>query len=321
MNVIGKLALSVVAVTSLISGGTAFAQVKQLEIIAPAGPGSGWDQASRAVEEALKAEGLVNRVKVSNIAGAGGTVGLSQFLSSKQGQGDTVLTCGFTLISSPIVNKSPVSLADVVPIARLAGEYEVVVVGASSNFKTFGDVVAQFKANPGSVSWGGGGVGGTDHVTAALIAKAVGMDPKQVNFIGYDGGGELNAALLGGHVSLGIAGWQEFAQYVENGSMRVLGVAAPERLPGIDAPTLKEQDVAVVQANWRGVVAPKGISDKDREALRELFEKMVQGEKWTATLKQRGWTDLHSTPEEFAAFIAQQTTEVSAILAELGMAK
>jgi putative tricarboxylic transport membrane protein len=314
------------ALTTVAAAGLAFtfgvpavAQVRQLEIIAPSGPGSGWDQASRAIEDTLKAADLSNRVKVTNINGAGGTVGLSQFISSKKGRGDTVLTCGFTLVSSPIVNKSPVTLNDTVPVTRLAGEYEVVVVESSSDIKSFKDVVDRFKKDAGSIQWGGGGVGGTDHVLAALVAKNIGADPKAVNFIPHNGGGELTAALLGKHVTLGIAGWQEFAQHVKSGAMRVIGVAAPERVSGIDAPTLKEQGVDVVLANWRGVVAPPGISEKDLSLLEQTFEKLVQSNRWKDIVKERGWIDLHLGAADFKTFITEQTKEVGAVLRDLGM--
>lgn len=179
----------------------------------------------------------------------------------------------------------------------------------------------RFKANPGSVTWSGGLVGGTDQVLAGLIAKKIGSDPKTVNFIPNNSGGELVAAVLGKHVTLGIAGWQEFAQYVKNGSMRVIGVAAPERVAGIDAPTLREQGVDVVLSNWRGVVAPAGLSEAQIATLKATFETLAKSDEWKEILAKRGWIDLYAGPEEFKRFISEQTEDVGGILKTLGLAK
>jgi putative tricarboxylic transport membrane protein len=295
------------------------AAVKGLEIIAPANPGGGWDQTARAMQAALQADGLAPGAQVVNIGGAGGTIGLAQFVTSKKKKGDAVLVGGLVMAGAILTNKSPVSLADVTPLARLTGEYELVVVPADSPIKNVPDLVAKLKADPGSVSWGGGSAGGTDHILAGLIAKAAGVDPTKVNYIAHSGGGEALSAILGGHVTAGISGYEEFAPQIAAGKLRGLAISSDERLPGIDVPTLKEQGVDVSLVNWRGVFAPPQIRDKDKAALSEAIGKMVESPAWQDTMKQRGWLNLYQPADEFAAFLAEDQAKVETTLKAIGL--
>src|SRR5688572_29957448 len=174
-------------------------QMDQLTIMAPAAPGGGWDGTARVMQEVLQAAGIVKSVTVENVAGAGGTVGIAQF-AKKKGDGNSLMVSGLVMVGAILSNKSPVTLADVTPIARLTSEWEAIAVPVDSDIKTLDDLIAKLKADPGSVSWGGGSAGGTDHIAAALFAKAVGVDPAKVNYIAHSGGGEAMASILGGHV-------------------------------------------------------------------------------------------------------------------------
>ncbi|HEX8374255.1 MAG TPA: tripartite tricarboxylate transporter substrate-binding protein, partial [Geminicoccaceae bacterium] len=216
--------LSAVAGLALLltAAGPASAQVKGLDIIAPANPGGGWDQTARAMQQALEAEKIASGVQVQNIGGAGGTIGLAQFVSSKRRKGDAVLVGGLVMVGAILTNQAPVSLDDVTPLARLTGEYEAIVVPTESPIKSMADLVAKLKENPGSVSWGGGSTGGTDHILAGLIAKASGADPTKVNYIAHSGGGEALASILGGHVTAGVSGVEEFLPQVQAGKLRAL---------------------------------------------------------------------------------------------------
>jgi putative tricarboxylic transport membrane protein len=295
------------------------AQMDGLEIIAPANPGGGWDQTARAMQAALQESGIATGVQVSNIAGAGGTIGLAQFVTGKKRKGDTILVGGLVMEGAILTNKAPVSFADVTPLARLTGEYEAIVVATSSPLQSMADLVAKLKEDPGSVSWGGGSTGGTDHILAGLIAKAAGVDPTKVNYIAHSGGGEALASIMGGHVTAGVSGWEEFASQVEAGELRALALSAEERLPGIDVPTLKEQGLDVALVNWRGVLAPPGIRDSDKEALAAALDQMVKSPAWQETLKTRGWLDMYQPAEEFAAFLEEDTVQTEAILKDIGL--
>jgi putative tricarboxylic transport membrane protein len=304
---------------SVVAAPPAIAQVEGLEIIVPAAPGGGWDQTGRAMQSALQEADLASGIQVVNIPGAGGTIGLAQFVSSKEGQGNALMTGGLVMLGAILTNQSPVTLDQVTPIARLTGEYEAIVVPASSDIQTLDDLIAKFKEDPQSVSWGGGSAGGTDHMLVGLIAKTVGVEPSGINYVPFAGGGEALASILGGHVTAGVSGYQEFAGQIETGDLRPLAISSAERLEGVDIPTLKEQGVDVELTNWRAVFAPPGISDADKQALGDAVGKMVDSEAWQTTLKDRSWLNLYLPPDEFAQFLQQDTEQVETVLKDIGL--
>ena len=291
----------------------------RLEMIVPGGPGSGQDQAARAFEEAMKAEKLISGAQIIHYAGGGGMIAVSQFLTSKAGNGNAVVTQGAGHLSFPLSNKTPVSLNDVIPLARLAGEYELLVVRSNSEYKTVEDLIAKYKANPSSITWGAGSTGSTDHIFYALISKAAGIDPKKLNYIPHANTGDIVAAVLGGHVAVGAGGYQDFAPQVQAGRMRVLAVGSPERLKGIDAPTLREKGLDVVYTNWRAVSAHPSLSVAQLDRLSALFEKMAKSKTWQKMLVDKGWTDLYLDRKGYAEFMKSEQQRVGAILEELGM--
>ncbi|MDP4503010.1 tripartite tricarboxylate transporter substrate binding protein [Nonomuraea sp. NBC_00507] len=289
-----------------------------LRIMAPASPGGGWDQTSRTAEQALKSAAPDRKVEVFNVPGAGGTIGLAQ-LAGEKGNGNLLMTMGLVMVGAIEQNKSKVTLAETTPIAKLTEEYEIIVVPAESPFKTVADLVAAWKADPSKVSISGGSAGGTDHIVAGLMAKAAGVDPKQVNYIANSGGGEALNQLLGNKVSAGISGVGEFAEHVKSGKLRALGVTSGERIEGLDAPTLKEGGLDVELANWRGFVAPGGLSDADKKTLTDLVTKMHDSQAWKDAVAKNGWIDSFQTGQQFADYLNSEQTRVKAIIAEMGL--
>jgi putative tricarboxylic transport membrane protein len=229
------------------------------------------------------------------------------------------MVMGLVMIGAIETNQSPVNLSQVTPIASLTSEWMAVVVPADSKFQTMADLVAAFKADPTSVSWAGGSVGGTDHILVGLIAKAAGIDPKGINYIAHAGGGEAKAALLSGAVSAGVSGLSEFRDQVEAGQLRLLGVSSAERLAGVDAPTLKESGVEVVLANWRAVVAPPDISAEDRAAIIAGLDKMHASAEWKAALEKNNWGDFYQSGDAFAAFIDDEIVRIRGVLRDIGL--
>jgi putative tricarboxylic transport membrane protein len=212
-----SLAVAAAAVTTQFGASHwAHAQsVGTLKMMIPANPGGGWDQTGRNLAAAMQAAKLVQSVQFENKGGAAGTPGLAQFVNSAKGDPNAVMIGGMVMVGGIILNKSPVDLTMVTPIARLTSEYEVIVVPAASPHKTLDDLVKAFKANPGAVSWGGGSAGGTDHILVGLIAKAVGADVAKINYVPFKGGGEAIAAIVGGHVTAGVSGVGEFAEQIK----------------------------------------------------------------------------------------------------------
>jgi putative tricarboxylic transport membrane protein len=311
-------AVLALATTVAAPGARAQTQFEQLRIVAPAAPGGGWDQTARAMQQALERTGLVTTPVVENIPGAAGTIGLARFIGAERGNGDTLLVSGLIMLGGIVTNGSPVTLADAVPIARLTGEYEALAVPLASPFATLDDLLAAFKSAPESISWAGGSVGGSDQILAGLIAAAVGVEPRRVNYIGFSGGGEALAAVLGGQVSVGINGLAEFAGQIDAGTLRVLAVSSGERLPGVAAPTLRERGVDVEFENWRSVVAAPGLTAAEHERLAAVVEAMVRSAEWRELLARFRWLDRYLAGDDFAAFTATEERRVRAILRELG---
>lgn len=290
-------------------------------IIAPANPGGGWDQTARTMQSVMQETGIANSVQVQNIPGAGGTIGLAQFATQKKGDPEALLVGGYVMVGAILTNKSPLGLEAVTPIARLTGEYEAVVVPVSSPLQTMADLVAQLKADPGSVSWAGGSAGGTDHIAAGLIAKAAGVDPTMINYIAYSGGGEALASILGAQVTAGISSLGEFASQVEAGTVRLLAISAPERIDGIDAPTLKETGLDVVLENWRMVAAAPGLSAEQKAAVTADIEKMVKSPEWQKQLADKGWADSYLSGAAFDEQLARDIAQTGTILQDIGLVK
>ena len=289
-----------------------------LQIIAPAAVGGGWDSTSRKAQAVLEKEKLVKGAEVVNVEGAGGTIGLSR-LAGMNGKGGTLMTMGLVMVGAIETNKSAATLADVTPIARLTSEQEAVVVPTDSPYQTLADLVADWKRDPGAVSIAGGSAGGTDQILAGLLAQAAGIDPKKVNYIAFSGGGEALASVLGGKVSAGISGVSEFTEQVAAGKLRALAVSGAERVEGFDAPTAKEAGLDVELENWRGFVAPKGLSDADKQALTDAVQKMHDSQAWKDEMAAKGWDDAYQPADEFAAYLTEEQTRIKGVLTELGL--
>ncbi len=290
-------------------------------IIAPANPGGGWDQTARTMQTVLQDEGISSSVQVQNVPGAGGTIGLAQFASQNAGNPNALIVGGYVMVGAILTNNSPVSLADVTPIARLTGEYEAIVVPAASEIENIDQLVEALKADPGAVSWAGGSAGGTDHIGAGLIAKAAGVDPTKINYIAFSGGGEALAAILGNQVTAGISSLGEFEAQIEAGTLRLLAVSSPERIEGVDAPTLIESGLDVNLQNWRMVAAGPDLSDEQKAAITADIETLVKSEGWQQQLADKGWTDTYLAGDAFDAQLAEDTAATEAILKDIGLVK
>ena len=313
-----RLLLTTALATAAAAATPAWAEIAGLEIIAPAGPGGGYDQLARATQQFLDAGKLASGVQVQNVPGAGGTIGLAQFVT-KGSRNPSLLVTGLGMIGAIAINKSPVTLDQVAPMARLTGEYQPLVVAADSPIKSLDDLLAQFKADPGSVSWGGFALGSPDHILCALIVKATGGDVAKMNYIVAGAGGEMLAQVMGGHLTVATGGLNEMAQQIEAGKLRALGISSPERLPGVDIPTFKEQGVDVELVNWRGLLAPAKMKAAEKDALDAALSEMVKSDGWQALLKERGWVDMYQPAEEFAGFLGPERIRIEGILKDVGL--
>jgi putative tricarboxylic transport membrane protein len=290
-----------------------------LKMMIPANPGGGWDTTGRALGRALTEAKAADSVQYENKGGAAGIIGLAQFVNASKGDPTAIIMMGAVMLGGIITGKPPVQLSQATPIGRLTSEYNVFVVPAASPLKTMKDVVAQLKKDPGSVKWGGGSRGSTEHIAACMLARNVGVDPKKVNYVAFRGGGEAVAAILGGNVTVGGSGYSEFAEHIESGKMRPIAVTSQKRLPGINIPTMKEQGYDVILGNWRGVYAAPGISAADKEALTNAVVAATKTKAWTEALGKNGWTPAVLTGKEFEDFVEYEFSSLRAIMYLSGM--
>ncbi|MEU4478369.1 tripartite tricarboxylate transporter substrate binding protein [Micromonospora sp. NPDC023966] len=295
--------------------------VSGLRIMVPNTPGGGYDTTARTAAKVMEDAKIATGVQVFNLPGAGGTVGLQRTVNEK-GNGKLAMQMGLGVVGASYTSKSAATLTQTTPLAKLIEEAGAIVVPKDSPYKTINDLVAAWKANPKGIAVGGGSSpGGPDHLLPMQLAKTVGIDPRQVNFVSYDGGGELLPAVLGGKVAFGASGFGEFLDQVEAGQIRVLAVTSEAPIEALkEVPTLKSAGIDLVFTNWRGIVAPPGISDADKKVWIDVLTKMHESEAWKAELTKRGWTDAFVTGDEFGTFLTEQDKAVADVLKQLGLA-
>ena len=311
------------SLAALAAGGalplSALAAGANVKMMIPANPGGGWDTTGRALGKALTDSGAASTVTYDNKGGAAGALGLAQFVNGSKGDPNAMMVMGAVMLGGLITGKPPVSLSQATPIARLSSEYNIFVVPPNSPFKTMKEVIDQLKKDPGSVKWGGGSRGSTEHIAAAMIAREVGVDPAKINYVAFRGGGEATAAILGGNVTVGGSGYSEFAEYIATGKMRPLAVTSDARLPGVNVPTLKEQGINVVIGNWRGVYGAPGITPAQQQALTEMILKALKSKSWLEASEKNSWTPAVLTGPAFAKFVDDDFAALRATMVKSGM--
>jgi putative tricarboxylic transport membrane protein len=290
-----------------------------IKMMIPANPGGGWDTTGRALGKALQESGVASSVQFENKGGAAGAIGLAQFVNASKGDANAMMTMGAVMLGGIITGKPPVTVTQATPLARLTSEYNVFVLPADSPLKTMKDVVEQMKKDPGSVKWGGGSRGSTEHIAAAMLAREVGVDAAKINYVPFRGGGEATAAILGGNVTVGGSGYSEFQQYIEAGKMRPIAVTSGVRLKGINVPTMKEQGYNVEIGNWRGIYGAPGITDAQRKALIEMIVKATKTKSWAESLEKNLWTPALLTGKDFEDFVDREFASLRATMVKAGM--
>ncbi|MFD2757429.1 Bug family tripartite tricarboxylate transporter substrate binding protein [Gulosibacter faecalis] len=290
----------------------------KITIMAPAAPGGGWDGFARTAQQTLRSDGIVANAQVVNVPGASGTIGLSQCVQMA-GRDDYLMVTGGVMVGGIAVSKPNETLEDVTPIARIADDYAAIVVPSDSDIQDLDDFIAAWQDDPTGFSFAGGSLGSIEHLTTAMLAGEVGIDPADVNYIAYSGGGDALSAMLSHTTTAGASGYNEVAPQIEAGQLRLIAISAPDPVEGVDAPTLVEAGYDVQMTNWRGFVAPPGITDEQKQELVDIVTEMRDSEEWTAALERNSWTDTYLVGDEFEQFIEQQQEEVNAIVEELGL--
>jgi putative tricarboxylic transport membrane protein len=290
-----------------------------LKMLIPANPGGGWDTTGRALGKAIVDAKAADAVQYTNKGGAGGIIGLAQFTTSTRRDPNAMMVMGAVMLGGIIMGEPPVRLQGCTPLARLTSEYNVFAVPAHSRFATMSEVMAQLKKDAGSIKWGGGSRGSTEHIAACLLARSAGVDPRKINYVAFRGGGEASAAVLADDVTVGGSGYGEFADSILAGKMRALGVTSASRLANVPVPTLKEQGWNVVIRNWRGVYGAPGISAGERARLADIVTRATRTRAWRQALEANYWAPELLTGPDFDAFVEQEFRDLRAVMRDSGM--
>jgi putative tricarboxylic transport membrane protein len=285
-----------------------------LTVIAPAAAGGGWDTVARSMQQAHRADGIVNNTQVVNIPGAGGTIALSN-LAGMTGTANTLLVGGTGLLAATIQYDSDITLDDVENLALIVEENSVIVVPGDSEFETLDDLLEAWKAAPGSVPVTGGG--SFDRLVVTQLGVAAGIAGTDINYINSDGGGEATQALLNGTAKAASGGYPDSVDMMEAGRLRALAIVAEEPVPGIDLPTTPELGYDVTLTNWRSMHAPAGVTDEEREQLIEILEETVASADWKESVSHYHWVENVKFGDELTDFLDSQAAEIAELYKEL----
>lgn len=298
------------------------AAIDAVQVIAPADPGGGWDQTARALAQSLTDAKLVKSAPVTNIGGAGGTVGLASLKT--ESDPNTLMVTGSVMVGAVETNQSEVRIEDMTAVAKLTEEPLIVVVPPDSEYDSIGDFIDAWTEAGADMAITGGSAGGIDHILAGMLLTDAGVDaaevPDTLNYIANSGGGEALTMLLGGQVDAGISGVGEFAEQIKAGKLKALAVSSAEPaelLP--DVPTLSDEGIDITVTNWRGLLAPGGLDDDQVAALQDLATQVHDSDAWQEVLDTNGWTDAFLTGDEFTSFLEDDIATTQDTLRTIGL--
>jgi putative tricarboxylic transport membrane protein len=293
---------------------------QNFQIMAPCTAGCSWDVQAHAIANTLKAEGLASSVEVYNLPGQGGALGLQKLMKSS-GDMFQLMTMGIGTIGGTLLNKSPVSLLDATPVARLAADFEVLYVSENSSIKSIGDLKTAILAKPESLTWGGSSAGSTSHMMAGMIVNALGGDTKKIKFIPSSGNLQAANAVSNGELSIATGSYTVLNDLIAAKKIRALGISSRYKVTGLDIPTLIGQGLNVEFVNWRGVMAPPGLSDRQRSQLQRLFGRMVRSKTWVEQVKVNKWINYYQAADKFSGFLNEQYGTVGSLLRSIDILK
>ena len=308
-KILGAIAASVVAsplpaaMAQTVAGKTkAVTKLAQrLRIVIPANPGGGWDQTGRALGSAMVASGAVDEVEFENKGGKGGTIGLAYYAEKYKNDPNSLLMGGAVMVGAVALQRPAIDLSHIQPVARLTSDFEVLVVASHSPIKTVADLASAMKNSLKTVPIAGGSAGGVDHMFAGVLARAVGANPEDLNYLPFAGGAEVVSAVLTDKAMVGISGFSEFSAQLAEGKLRAIGLSSRRSMFGI--PTIREQGVQVEMANWRGVFTGTGVTVARREEMVEAVQRATVQETWKNTLKQNHWAASWLTGADLNSYI------------------
>jgi putative tricarboxylic transport membrane protein len=291
----------------------------ELRILAPSAPGSASDQLAQALKMALSDERGESPVQVTNVPGAGGTVGLAQFLAERRE--DALLVTGLTMVDAAFIHRAPVAVDQLTPIARLSAEPFTIVVPVASPLRSLDDLRSTLAGDPSRIAWAGGPVGGIEHVATILLTGALGLEAGRINYVPFLTVADAAASLGDGQMSVAVLPAGDISAELKAGRLRILAVSSAARAEAIDAPSLFELGIPFELSNWRGLLARPGLGQNERERLAGKIARLAASRAWQEMLERRGWREAYLGPEAFGAFIRREQARVKDALKAGGLLK
>ncbi|HEX2826309.1 MAG TPA: tripartite tricarboxylate transporter substrate binding protein [Burkholderiales bacterium] len=297
---------------------------KNVEIVVGSAPGGSNDKTARTVERILQQLKLVpTSITVNNKPGGGSNIAFT-YVQQHARDPHYLMVGTPSLLTNHITGLSKLHYDDYTPIASLLNDYVVFAVNASAPIRNGRDLIERLKKDPKSVSIGFATVlGSHNHIAAGLLAKAVGINARDLKVIAHKGSADAITNLLGGHIDLVTTAAGNIAGHVAAGKIRVLGIAADKRMPGAlaDVPTWKEQGVNLVFGGWRGIMAPKGLTPQQTAYWEGALKKVTETPEWKADLQKNYWSDDFVAGEAFRKELDKDYAAMKAVLGDIGLAK
>jgi len=287
-----------------------YSKKKPVTIVAPSTPGSGWDLTARSLAQTFEKEKLVDfPIPVVNENGATGAVSLAQLVTQNKGDAFKISVTSTPIMSNYLRGDSKYGYQDVTMIARLMTEYFMIAVGKDSEYQTLKDLLDAVVKDPASVPIG---ASGDDRLPFALLVDKAGGDPSQINFVAYEGGGEISNAVLNGDIKAAVSGVSEFRGMLESGTFRGLAVMSENRLGGPvkDVPTAIEAGYDVSLGNWRGVMGPPDMPEEAVKFWQDTIEKAMTTPTWKEIAEKNQWEITFMKGEEFAKYLEKTQAEI-----------
>ncbi|MEO1223873.1 MAG: tripartite tricarboxylate transporter substrate-binding protein [Pseudomonadota bacterium] len=294
--------------------------IDSIHFLIPGGAGGGWDGTARGTGEALTGAGLVGTASYENMSGGGGGRAIGYIIENAESNHGTLMVNSTPIIIRSLTGMFPQNFRDLTMVAGTIGDYAAIVVADDSAVQGMPDLISAFEDDPSAVSVGGGSVpGGMDHLVAAMVMQAGGIDPTQVTYVAYDGGGEALAGLLSGEIDALSTGFSEAVELARAGEVRIVGVTSDERVPTYDeAPTMVEQGLDTTFVNWRGFFGPPDLPEETLAAYQEVLAQMYDTDEWEEVRQRNGWVNIHNSGADFETFLENQEQEIGDLMRTLG---
>jgi len=309
------------ALTAPVSMAQAWKPEKAVEVVVSSAPGGSNDRVARIIQKIVQEQKLVaTPVAVLNKPGGNQTISRA-YINQNPGDAHYLEIGNPTLIANQVVGRQ--LYTDFTPIALMINEFAAVTVRTDSPFKNAQDLIAQLRKDPGSVAIGVSNLGGTNHLTLSLLAKAGGVDIKRLRVVVFKTNAEGLTALLGGHIHLVVSAVATAIGQMRDGKAKIISVSSPQRLGGdlAQVPTLREQGYDVSLSNWRAIIGPKGLTAAQIGYWEGVMGKVVATAEWKTTLEQQFWDGNFLRSSEFAKYMDNEYAQTRPVMLELGLSK